>query len=231
MNAKELYREIGMLDDDLIEDAANAYTPKRHNKMNLLNKWIAVAACFAVVIAVSLLGNIGGNTIQINEMYSIMSPKVDISHNDRIVQRYITENEVLNYLGIDIVSELPNGMKKQKQTEYSVFYNKDGSVYYDVFAFYYLDTENNQKQLELKVSKTGFEYGYVFIDLENAQKSTLNGVSMIIGQFKIPIRNEMEQSHTTYVAEFEQNGIFYTITAKHFEENEFIKALEVFVRE
>lgn len=72
MNGEEFFNAINMIDDDLIEEAAVMKKTKRKNK----TVFVALAACFAVVVSLSIvLGSLGGN-MSINDVSSNKNQEV-----------------------------------------------------------------------------------------------------------------------------------------------------------
>lgn len=53
MNAKQLFREVGMVDDDIIEEAIETRRPKvKISKHSIKSRWGLLAACIAMLLAI-----------------------------------------------------------------------------------------------------------------------------------------------------------------------------------
>ena len=215
MSAKKLYREIGNIDDSLIEEAVNARSIKTRAKRTY--GWIATAAaCLVVAIVVGISSLLSGDSIHINQMAAIINP--DMKHEDTIRQQ-MSYGEVLHYLRIEeLPTTLPGDLQILDTDMYSILYSQDGTVYYDTFKFDYRNGDYSS-QLTVSLSKKGMDYGLGFY--EGAKESTIDGTKMLVGRLET-----QGIDFVTYAAEFELNGVYYTIVAENVEENDFVNAVK-----
>lgn len=216
MSERKLYREIGNIDDSLIEEAVNARSIKTPTKKTFV--WVAAAtACLLVAIVVGISSLLTGDSIHINQMAAIINP--DMKHEETN-SREMSYDEVLHYLNIDeLPTTLPGGLQMLDTDKYSILYSKDGTVYYDTFKFDYRN-DDYSSQLTLSLSKKGMDYGLDFY--KGAKESTIDGTKMLIGRFET---QGIDDGVITYAAEFKIKGVYYTIVAENAEENDFVNAV------
>lgn len=121
--------------------------------------------------------------------------------------------EITEYFGKDF-SELceimPQGFEFAGGYETDFFYGLDGKAAYDTCNFCY---KNEDRQINIKVSKIGEPYDCVYI-LENPTISYFNGVEVTLGG----LYNDEESDELELVfAEFSHEGLYYRITAENIE--------------
>lgn len=217
MNEKKLYREIGNIDESLIEEAANARSIKTRTKKTF--GWITAAgACLVVAIVIGISSFLGGDSLHINKMPGIIN--MDKVFDDNAREQELTYDEVWQYLGIDeLPSTLPGKLQMLETEKYIIYYNQDGTVYYDMFNFEY-QKDDFSSQLKVSLSSTKVETGLEFY--EGAKESTIDGTKMIIGRFET---QGIDDGVVTYASEFQLKGVYYTIVAENVEENVFVSAV------
>lgn len=218
MNAKKLYREIGNIDENLIEEAANAHSIKTRTRKAYA--WVtAAAACLVVAIVIGATSFLGGDSLHINEMQGIMN--ADMKYEEPAREQQLTYKEVFQYLGIDeLPTTLPGRLHRLDTDTFSLLYDQQESVYNDVFNFEY-QNDDYSSLLKVSLSKTNVETGLGFY--KGAKESEIAGTKMIIGRFE---EQGLDDMFITYAAQFERNGVFYTIVAENVEENDFVNVVK-----
>lgn len=99
MNEKQLFKEIGFLDDDLIEEAENSQIAKKTRIINI--KWVGIGACLALFFGLSMIYfynqksdiNLVRSSGNVRVKYIDNAPDIMMSASLTIA---LTEEEILN---------------------------------------------------------------------------------------------------------------------------------------
>lgn len=231
MNAKDLYREIGQIDDLIIEEAARI---KRYKitKSHFI-KVGAMAACFILVVYALWLNFGTSRNIYMNDL-TVPNAKRINEIDENATEKLYTFEEAKAYFSVDILpKKLPQGMSLIVKN-YPVYFNADSTVNYDLTWFSYADDNTDlliDRYVGIYASKEGFRYRHYFNG--NEKVSEINGIEMLVGRFEAPYfdENGNRESYVTYISEFEYEGISITVIADYITEKEFTNILQSMIKQ
>lgn len=170
MNRKELYLEIGLVDDDLIMEAGEARgAPKRYG-----SAWLRIgslAACLCL-ICMGVWFGARRDVIVYHDLPAPMISKVAIPSDAEWVT--MSHEEILAHYGL---AELPDSLSdlvREENDLYSV-YRKDGGIVYDLNTVRYTSADGT-RSLTLSFSKT--EMADCREDVKYAR---VDGVRLLLG--------------------------------------------------
>lgn len=218
MKPKGLYLSINQIDDDLIESAMNI---KSVQKSIPFRKYMTFAVCLYTLIAVFFLINgSAGTNININEVQGPVMKSVDV----KTKTRYLSEIELEKYYkDFTLPTQLLANLSLNKPSTFTFQIDDYNKIYDDNSVFVYSSV--NQK-VEIKLSKVGLEYGDIFNDVINKKQSRIKDKVLMIGSY-MDYRTEKEVIGTLrYVAEYEHQDIYISISGEGMNEKEFILILE-----
>lgn len=214
MNREAFYREIGNIDDDLIQ-AANDAQGQIHKK-NRFYRIAGIAACFCLICG-SILFGLQKNTIYINEISAPMASKVIVPADENINIVSMTYQELLAYYGME---QLPDtfgeDLIRTEQTYFVLYQNQDGTVLYDANILYY-NSIDRSKTLSITFAKAE---EYLDVSNENIRKSKIDGVSMVLAT------SSKNNNHTVYWATFKLNDVSVKIISDGLSQDEFIDIIK-----
>jgi len=154
-----------------------------------------------------------------------------------------TFDDAIKYIGYDFrPSNIPEGLQCivdcDKDYKFTVIYNSDGSMAYDVLRIdyeEYLETsESQESKLTVQVSKQEIWTDAPVATNEEEKMSIVGGVEVVLAGKKLPYGPYIETDDgdkipsgycDVLVAQFNKEGIYYRITTENIEMDEFIKIL------
>lgn len=214
MNRKAFYREIGNIDDDLIQAANNAHGQK-HN-VRMFYRIAGIAACFCVICGGILFG-LQKDTLYINEISIPMTSKVVIPTDEDTKIVPMTYQEFLAYYGME---QLPDAfgeeLTRAEQSYFVLYQDQAGDVLYDTNSLYY-NSSDNSKTLSITFAKAE-EFSNLFRG--DAKQSKIDGVSMVLAS----------TDQAAYWAGFKLNDISIKITSYGLNEDDFIDIIKELIR-
>lgn len=174
-------------------------------------------------------GNIGSNYL-------------GLDFEEETENKYLTYEEYISYLGKEIFPKyIPEGLILEELDEMeilNIFY-KNGEVAYDPFTLNYLDySEKTSKSINLTVSKINYlsdfnssvHYsGELKEEIINNTKVYL-GYDILLGtKFNTEeeiIEMNKNDEYSLYIARFEKDGVYYTLSSCFIGKEEFLKVLK-----
>lgn len=213
MNREELYKEIGYIDDDLIEAANNAW------KNNIFYYIAGIAACFCLICSGLVLG-LQRDSINFNEIPVPMSSKMVVPSDENTQIVSMTYQDLLAYLGMEQLPDtLGEDLIREKQSFFSRYQDQEGNVLFDTNNIYYHSTKGS-KTLSVtfsKVNESSLDFN------GEARRSKIAGVPMMLAAFSI------NADYTIYWAKLEINDVSIMIVADGFIKDEFVNVIKEFV--
>lgn len=213
MNAKELYRTIGEIDDDLILDAEKQPVKKPEKKKNVVRLWPLLSAACICLICLSLYHLRFGTSVYWNESMGMSSFKTGISA-DAVWQEMSMEEAVKYYQLGEIPQNLGGHLKQMTPVSLAVYKDADGSVVYDQNQIWYQDEARGQV-----VSLTLSRITQTPPAVENAKISRIQGRKVTL------TKTDSGGDLSTYGAEWKKNGTTILVSANGFTEEEFLSVL------
>lgn len=214
MNRKAFYREIGNIDDDLIQ-AANKAHGQKHN-VGMLYRIAGIAACFCVICGGILFG-LQKDTLYINDIPIPMTSKVIVPTDENIKIVPMTYQELLVYYGME---QLPDAfgeeLTRAEQSYFVLYQDQAGNVLCDTNILYYNNSDNS-KTLSITFAKAE-ELSNTFH--KDIKQSKIDGISMVLAS----------TDQAAYWASFKLNDISVKITSYCLDEEAFINAVKEFIR-
>lgn len=214
MNRKAFYREIGNIDDDLIQ-AANKAHGQKHN-VRMLYRIAGIAACFCVIWGGILFG-LQKDTLYINDISIPMTSKVVVPTDENIKIVPVTYQELLVYYGME---QLPDAfgeeLTRAEQSYFVLYQDQAGDVLCDTNILYYNNSDNS-KTLSITFAKAE-ELSNTFH--EDIKQSKIDGVSMVLAS----------TDQEAYWASFKLYGVSIKITSYGLNEEDFIYTIKELIR-
>ena len=214
MNRETFYREIGNIDDDLIQAANNARGQK--NNVRMLCRIVGIAACFCVICGGILFG-LQKDTLYINDISMPMTSKVVVPTDEDTKIVPMTYQELLAYYGME---QLPDAfgeeLTRAEQSYFVLYQNQAGDVLYDTNSLYY-NSSDNSKTLSITFAKAT-ELSSTFG--RETKQSKIGGVSMVLAS----------TDQAAYWASFKLNDISIRITSYGLNEEDFICIIKELIR-
>lgn len=214
MNREMFYREIGDIDDDLIQ-AANEACGRKPKKW-ILYRIAGLAACICLICG-GVLWGFWRESIYINEISApaILKVVVPSDENTKIVP--VTWQELLAYYEMEqLPDKLGEDLVRAEQSQYVLYQGQEGNILYDTNKVYY-DSANGNKTLSItlaKVRKTSL------ISQEKIRKSSIGGSAVLLAAASD------DEGYTTYLAEFTCREVLVQVMAEGVKESEFTKAIQ-----
>lgn len=186
-----------------------------------------------------------GTIIYFNKLESLQSDnRIKLNFN-KTYEKKLTDEEAFAYLGKNILPAwTPENLKYagdiSPDAKHTIYYNNDGTIYFDQLWFSYSEEFENYnplaKNLNITVSKIADIWNdCVYIWQEDMTGSEISGVKMMIGSRQMPYGpytiaengpNIPAGYYDLFVAEFQYDGIYYQITTDNFTQDEFVKTIE-----
>lgn len=214
MNRETFYREIGNIDDDLIQAANNAQGQK--NNVRMLYRIAGIAACFCVICSGILFG-LQKDTLYINDISMPMTSKVAIPTDEDTKIVPMTYQELLAYYGME---QLPDAfgeeLTRAEQSYFVLYQDQAGDVLYDTNSVYY-NSSDNSKTLSITFAKAE-ELSKLFRG--DTKQSKIDGVSMVLAS----------ADQAAYWASFKLNDLSIRITSYGLDEEDFIHIIKELIR-
>lgn len=182
---------------------------------------------------------------QFNQLSSKFSTEVNRLYFDpeTTYKETWTFDEAVSYFGRDFrPSYIPDGLNSIMDYEddfrFTVLNNINGSIAYDVLMLNYEnDFKSNEpleKALTLQVSKQEIWTDAPVTNETGETKSIIDGTEVVLAEKQLPYGPYLDSSdgtkipsgyYTMLVAQFYHENIYYRITSKNIDRNEFIKIL------
>ena len=210
MNSEAFYKEIGNIDDDLIQAASEAHGKKRRKP--LFYGIAGIAACLCLIFGVIFLVP-KRDVIYINEISSPMTnAKLIVPSAEGTKTIVMTYRELMSYYGIDrLPDDLENGLAMAKQSYFVIYRDQSGNVIADTNILYYNNFDGS-KGLSVTIAKAD---KFPEIPGGNIKRSRLSGVSVILAS----------ENNADYWASVSLNGISINITSRGLSEDDFINTV------
>lgn len=229
MNREELYRVIGELDDELIQEAAQLEEPQKilqpghgnaaraEKKRTVIRMWqgiAAAAACVCLIGTVLLHQNAGVSRIYWNEAQGPVMMKQMVPADS--TERKLSLAEVEDYYQIGAFPETLGDNLQRADPLFCVIYeNADGTVVYDQNQIWYQNQETGQ---------------YVCMTLSRVTAGTTDvqsgRISQIMGQNVCLEKTDAGAETLIYTAKWEQNGTTVLLTEGELDETQFLDVME-----
>ena len=121
------------------------------------------------------------NIIKINQLASL--PELDyfaLFINDFVS---MTKQEMLEYYGINVFADVPDNLTLKSESHFGIYRrnNGTGDIYHDVNDVIYVN-EDSTRGFGISVAKGRYPYSFVPLWESISEMSTINGVSVGIGQ-------------------------------------------------
>lgn len=218
MNRETFYREIGDIDDDLIQAANEAHGKKK--KALKIYRIAGIAACFCLICGGILFG-LQRDNIYINEIPTPATSKVIVPAGETTTIVPMTYQELLAYYGIEQMPDaIGEELTRVEQSFFVLYQDQEGNIVYDTNIFYYNSIDQN-KTLSVAVAKAE-ESSDAF--REDMKQSKIGGVSLILAA------SSNGNGYTAYWADFKLNGVSVQMISDGLNENEFIRAISEFIQ-
>ncbi len=191
-----------------------------------------------------------GTTIYFNKLESLQSDNRIKLNFDKTYEKKLTDEEAFAYLGKNILPAwMPDNLKYagdiSPDAKHTIYYNNDGTIYFDQLWFSYSEEFENYnplaKKLNIVASKiANIQNDCVYIWSEDMIVSEINGIKIMIGSRQMPYGpytiaengpNIPAGYYDLFVAEFQYDGIYYQITTDNFTQDEFLKTIESMIPE
>lgn len=213
MNSETFYKEIGNIDDDLIQAASEAHGHKRGK--TVFYGIAGIAACLCLICGVLFFGA-NKDSVYINSAAAPMTnAKVIAPSNEDTETVVMTYQELLSYYGIE---QLPDNMAEleiTKQSFFVIYRDQAGNILSDTNILYYNSSEGS-KSLSVTLAKAD---KLPEISGEDIKYSKLDGGSVILAS----------TDRVEYWAGFKLNGVSVNITSRGVSEEDFINAVRVII--
>lgn len=214
MNRETFYREIGNIDDDLIQAANSAQGQK--NNVRMRYRIAGIAACFCVIY-VGILFGLQKDTLYFNDISMPMTSKIIVPTGDNVKIVPMTYQELLTYYGIE---QLPDAfgeeLARAEQSYFVLYQDQAGDVLCDTNILYY-NSSDNSKTLSITFAKAT-ELSNTFG--RETKQSKIDGVSMIL----------VSTDQAACWASFKLSDISIRVTSYGLNEEEFIHIIKELIR-
>ena len=206
MNRKELYQEIGNIDDDLVQEASSAYG-KKYNLLSLC-RIAGIAACLCLICS-GILSVMRRDVIYFNETAVPIVSKIIVPTGENIQVVPMGCQDILDYYGIKkLPDDLGEGLIREEQSYFALYQECSGDIVYDTNTFYYSSKagkspNNSHKDVKL---------------------STIDNVSILL---TVSLNNE---KYTAYRAEFEIRDVSVRIISDSLDKDMFINVIKEFIQ-
>ena len=211
MNSEAFYKEIGNIDDDLIQAASEAHGRKR--RYTMFYGIAGIAACLCLIFG-GLFFRSKEDVIYINNISSPMTTaKVIVPSTEGTKTIVMTYQELLSYYGIErLPNDLENGLTMAKQSYFAIYRDQSGGVISDTNILYY-NSLDGSKSLSVTLARSDKLLG---IPNNDIKRSKLDGVSVILAS----------ADRVEYFASFMLNGISVNIISGGLNEEDLINAVK-----
>lgn len=218
MKSKELYLVINEIDDDLIESAMVINSVQ---KIIPVKRYMAFVACFCMMIlGVLSISKPATNEIHINEIQGLMMKSIDVD----MKLWNLSEAEIKNYFSeFTFPSERLLNFTLDQQNQFVFLVDEQNNIYDDGTVFTY---RNDSQIVEIKLSKIGIGYGYLFNDDMKKKISYIDGQEVLIGSYTDYKMDQDVIEIKKYVAELKYKNIYITINSENITQELFIDMLE-----
>ena len=213
MNAKELYRAIGGIDDDLILAANETEVRKKKHPLRL---WAAAAAACLCMILTSVYSNYRGSSIIWNEGYTSFAVKISIPENSTMCP--LDMDQFSKYYGISLPDAL-NGQFVRTDPIVQVFMDSQGDIVYDRNLIRY-ENSDGTKSVDLTLARVSFMTPVS----PDAKLSKIHGTSVALTEdLSIP-------GTALFSAQWEQDGTEILVSSEGIEKTEFLSIIKTLIR-
>ena len=245
MNAKLFSEAMSEVNDTYYEEAAN-YHCKKHGWV----KFASLAACAAIVLAVSLMtlwklpsqpapqpeynppiitnpDNQSDNpeqatSLNVNEISApnAVSGNIGLSTDDYTAMSY---EELLKYFDVSLpITETLPYLTRQSEN-FGIYQLEDHDIYYDENPVVFQNSDETQS-ISIDLSKVFKHYSDVFtLNADELQFTEINGRKLAV--FHYTDENGADCYHT----EFLQNDIAFVVCSENISEGDYAKCLQVLV--
>ncbi|MBQ8687829.1 MAG: hypothetical protein IJ512_04690 [Ruminococcus sp.] len=218
MNREMLYREIGDIDDDLIQAANEAH--RQNHKTLMLYRIAGIAACFCLICGGILFG-LQKDSIYINEIPTPAASKVIVPADENTTIVPVTYHELLAYYGMEQMPDtFGKELTKTQQSFFVLYQNQAGDILYDTNILYYGSIDQS-KTLSITLSKAE---DLSNVSQEEMRQSKIDGVSLLLAA------SSNETGYTAYWAGLRLNGVSVQMISDGLTEDEFINAVTEFIQ-
>lgn len=213
MNAKELYRAIGGIDDDLILAANEAKVRKKNHPFRL---WAAAAAACLCMILTSVYSNYRGSSIIWNEGYTSFAVKTSIPENSTM--HSLDMDQFSKYYGISLPDILDDQLVRT-DLGLQVFTDSQGNVVYDRNMIHY-ENSDGTKSINITLTRVSFMTPVS----PDVKLSKIHGTSVALTEdLSIP-------GTALFSAQWEQDGTEILVSSEGIEKTEFLSIIKTLIR-
>ena len=218
MNRKELYQEIGNIDDDLVQEASSAYG-KKYNLLSLC-RIAGIAACLCLICS-GILSVMRRDVIYFNETAVPIVSKIIVPTGENIQVVPMGCQDILDYYGIKkLPDDLGEGLIREEQSYFALYQECSGDIVYDTNTFYYSSIDSS-RTLSVTLAKAGKSPNNSHKDVK---LSTIDNVSILL---TVSLNNE---KYTAYRAEFEIRDVSVRIISDSLDKDMFINVIKEFIQ-
>ncbi|MBQ8638647.1 MAG: hypothetical protein IJ468_05715 [Lachnospiraceae bacterium] len=212
MNREKLYLEIGNIDDDLIEEAANTYGHRRYRSRVI--RLIGIAACLCLLCIVVVFSQ-QREVICFNKGGLPVASKLLNASGEDTKLIPIDAQELFEYYGINPFPSILSGLRIVERDMYYVYEDPQGNRY-DTNVIQYQSADGGQA---LSVVITKENPGYHETDGEG-KRSRIDGVSLVLA-----VSDEKSGGLPVYWAEIGWEEVYLRIVSDRMDETSFVNAI------
>lgn len=216
MKPEALYREIGEIDDDLIQAAHEA---RGSRSLSMRYRMAGIAACFCLICGGIFFGW-QRDTIYINAIPLPAAAKAVVPDGAGNEMVSMTEQELLAYFGMEqLPGTLGEGLVRSEQPYFILWRDQTGRILYDTNTLYY-SSEDGSRALSITLTKAGADADRPG---EAGKRSKISGVSVLLAA------SAEDAERTAYWAVFETGGVSVRMVSEGMGEDAFVQIIQEFI--
>lgn len=214
MNRESLYLELGKLDDDLIQEAAEARGQNRHRIA--LVRVLSAAACLCLICTAAIFA-LRRDVVYFNTAGAPIASKLLVPIDEHTTVLTMTEEELFAYYGLAQFPDTLAGLHRMGQAQYYLYRDAE-SVIYDTNILRYHADDGEQT---LTITLTKDEPGEDSLP-ETEKRSRIDGVSVMLAVD--------DRAALVYWAELWEKDVYLRIVAHGMDETKFVDAIRAIIR-
>lgn len=213
MKKETFYREIGDIDDDLIQAACNACGQNR--KRSMFYRIAGAAACFCLICGGLFLAS-ERDTIRINIMPTPAVSKVVVPADENTKIIPMTYQELLDYYGMEQLPDTFGELKRTEQSYFVLYQDQNGTVLFDTNILYFSNIDKS-KNVSITIAKAEELPG---ISGKDIKWSEVDGAPMVLAV------SSKDADHIVYWAYFKLNNVSVKVVSDGMSREEFIDVIK-----
>lgn len=228
INSNDLYRAIGEIDNNLIEEAF-IMNKKNSNNNHIRKSYIAAACLIIAIFTILSLQNKNNtlNTIYFNNIQYISTKFKQPQNNELSYKKIISFEKASKYLNTEIFYKLPIFNYNLLDNNYIIYYDINNNIKYDLMKFVYTNKLNTKKYINIYTSKLGIYYDFNIIGLDKS--CTINNTNIYLGKCKT--NTQYNKNEILHCAKFTKNNISFTVITNNLEEKDFLNIIDYLTNE